>query len=231
MSFMSTAPRPQSRPSISSPRERVDRPVLGAAPGRRRGARAARARAATGPRPRAARRRWRGPARDSKSSGSRPTSVQQAHDVLGGRPLPRARSRRRSSSVSIRMQVAADAARPRPAPSGPLPGVPEAGCGDGHAVHAYRPSRTVAASAAAPQVRPRRTSSGSICGSRPRRSRNASIGSSEPPRESSARAERVAVLAAQPAVLLEPLDRVGVEHLGPDVGVVRRPSTRRRRRG
>src|SRR5690606_6407698 len=33
--------------------------------------------------------------------------------------------------------------------------------------------------------------------------------------------EPLARLAVQPAVLLEPLDRVRVEHLGPDVGVVR----------
>ena len=80
--------------------------------------------------------------------------------------------------------------------------------------------RRAPASAAAAPSRPRRTSSGSISGSRPRRSRNASIGSTRPAARQQPRAERVAVRALQAAVLAEPLDGVGVEHLGPDVRVV-----------
>ena len=93
--------------------------------------------------------------------------------------------------------------------------------GDGHAVHRTGLRRARGRQAVAAPSRPRRASSGSISGSRPRRSRNACIGSSEPPRDEQPRAERRRRCArSQAAVLAEPLDRVGVEDLGPDVRVV-----------
>ena len=77
--------------------------------------------------------------------------------------------------------------------------------------------------------RPRRLSRGWMSASRPRKSRYASSGSFEPPTPSSRCAETVAVGPRHTAVLLEPVDRVGIQHLAPDVGVVARVVARPRR--
>ena len=132
----------------------------------------------------------------AEGPGGRP--VPERGPVPGGRP-PGAR---RAARAFWRAGWRADAARWRP-------GAP----GRGGAVSAPARGR-------AQVSRPRRSSSGSMRGSRPRKSRKASIASSLPPRDSRVAAEVVAVLARQAAVLLEPLDAVGVEHLAPDVGVV-----------
>ena len=77
--------------------------------------------------------------------------------------------------------------------------------------------------------RPRRFSSGSSLASRPRKARNDSSGSRLLPRDEQLGPEAVAVGPGQAAVLLEPLDGVGVQHLAPDVGVVAGGVRRRRR--
>ena len=90
MSFMSTAPRPQTQPSRDLAGERVDRPVGGVGRYDVEVTVDQQRRPARGRRPPSRATTLARPGSDSKICGSRPTSASLAGDVLGRRALPRA---------------------------------------------------------------------------------------------------------------------------------------------
>ena len=104
MSFMSTAPRPQMQPSRTSAANGSTCQSAAFAGTTSRWPCTSEGRAARGPRPRAARRRWRGPARSRQIVGSRPDLGELARRRTRRPPAPPARSRRRSWTESIRMR-------------------------------------------------------------------------------------------------------------------------------